>query len=242
MKITFRSLFTILLLICAGAIFAKPVTPKNYFTANVENRNVSGFKGIELSGSYDYFITQGSKEAVRVEAPKELLPKIITEVKDGVLHVYTKANINWNIFRNEKIAVYITVKDINSIALSGSGDLDFKEGINATELKIKLSGSGDVEGKINATSVEGSLAGSGDVKLSGRTQNLKVKLVGSGDFSARELQSTNAYVELVGSGDVDVYASGNLNAKLSGSGDIGYSGNPKSVSKTKSGSGDINRH
>ncbi len=242
MKINFKVLLAAVLLTSATQSFANPLKPVHAVVADVEDRKVSDFNGINLSGSYDYYVKQGNTNAVRVEAPAKVLPYIITEVKNGVLNVYTKNHTNWgNLFKNEKIAVYITAKDINSIKLSGSGDVFFKEGINSTDMAVTLSGSGDVVGKINASSVECTLTGSGDLKISGRAENAKIKLTGSGDLSARELQTVNTYVELVGSGDVDVNVSGSLNAKLAGSGDIRYSGNPKSVSKSKSGSGSIER-
>jgi len=242
MKTNFKLILAAAVLISSGTAFAKPVKPAHVRFADTEDRKVSDFKGISISGSYDYYIKQGSTNAVRVEAPAKLLPYIITEVKGGVLNVYTKNHINWgNMFNSEKIAVYITAKDINSIAFSGSGDVYFREGINSTDMRVTMSGSGDLTGKITANSVECSLSGSGDLTLSGRAENAKIKLVGSGDLSARDLQTVNTYVELVGSGDASVNATGSLNAKLSGSGDINYRGNPKSISKSKSGSGDINR-
>lgn len=242
MKMNFKLVLAAAMLISSGTSFAKPVKPAHIRFSDTEDRKVSDFKGISVSGSYDYYIKQGSANAVRVEAPAKLLPYIITEVKNGVLNVYTKNHTNWsNLFNNEKIAVYITAKDVNSIQFSGSGDVYFKEGINSTDMRITMSGSGDLTGTITAASVECSLRGSGDLKISGRAENAKVKLVGSGDLSARELQTINTYVEVVGSGDASVNATGSLNAKLSGSGDIHYSGNPKSISKSKSGSGDINK-
>jgi len=240
MKMNFKLILAAALLASSGASFAKPVKPVHVRFADTEDRKVADFKGISISGSYDYYIKQGSTNAVRVEAPAKLLPYIVTEVKGGVLNVSTKNHTNWgNLFNNEKIAIYITAKDINSIQFSGSGDVYFKEGINSTDMRISMSGSGDLTGKITAKSVECSLTGSGDLRLSGRAENAKVKLVGSGDLSTRELQTVNSYVEVVGSGDASVNASGSLNAKLSGSGDINISGHPKSISKSKSGSGDI---
>jgi hypothetical protein len=242
MKINFKLILAAAMLIGSGTSFAKPIKPGHVRFANTEDRKVSDFKGISLSGSYNYYIKQGSVNAVRVEAPAKLLSYIVTEVKNGVLHVYTKNHTNWgNMFNGEKVAVYITAKDINSIHFSGSGDVSFEEGISSTDMRVTMSGSGDLTGKITATSVECSLTGSGDLELSGRAENAKVKLTGSGDLSVRELQTVNTYVEVVGSGDASVNASGSLNAKLSGSGDIHYSGNPKSVSKSKSGSGNINK-
>nr|WP_294789981.1 head GIN domain-containing protein [uncultured Mucilaginibacter sp.] len=242
MKINFKLILAAAMLISSGTSFAKPVKPAHARFADTEDRKVSDFKGISISGSYDYYIKQGSGNTVRVEAPAKLLPYIITEVKAGVLNVYTKSHTNWgNLFNDEKIAVYITARDISSIQFSGSGDVYFKEGINSTDMRVTMSGSGDLTGKITATSVECSLNGSGDLTLSGRAQNAKIKLFGSGDLSARELQTVNTYVEVVGSGGASVNATGSLNAKLSGSGDINYRGNPKSISKSKSGSGDISR-
>jgi hypothetical protein len=242
MKLNFKLIIVAALVASSGASFAKPVKPAHVRFADIEDRKVSDFKGISISGSYNYYIKQGSTNAVRVEAPAGLLPYIVTEVKGGVLNVSTKNHTSLShLFNSEKIAVYITAKDINSIHFSGSGDVYFKEGINSTDMRISMSGSGDLSGKITATSVECSLTGSGDLRISGRAENAKIKLVGSGDLSARELQTVNSYVELVGSGDASVNATGSLNAKLSGSGDINYSGNPKSISKSKSGSGGISR-
>lgn len=241
MKISYKVLLAATLLLSAGNSFALPVKPAYSITVDKENRNVSGFKGVNLSGSYNYYITQGGSESVRVEAPAKLLPYIVTEVKNGVLQVYTRNNTNWNVFGNEKIAVYITAKELNSIQLSGSGDVIFNEGVKANNLRVTLSGSGDIKGKITVTDFECNLTGSGDIELSGRTENAKIKLVGSGDFSGRGIQTINTYVEVVGSGDAEVNATESLNAKVSGSGDIRYSGNPKNVKKTTSGSGDIGR-
>jgi len=242
MKINFKLILATALMLSAGNSFAHPVKPAHVRVLNIEDRIVADFKGISLSGSYDYYIKQGTSNSVRVEAPAKLLPYIVTEVKNGVLNVYTKNHTNWgNMFNNEKIAVYITAKDINSIHLSGSGDVFFKEGIKSNDLSVSLSGSGDITGKINAASFDCTLTGSGDIRLSGNAENAKVKLVGSGDFSGRDLKTANTYVEVVGSGDASVSAGASLNAKVAGSGDISYSGNPKSVSKSKSGSGDIHK-
>jgi len=242
MKLNFKLILAATLLIGAGNSFAHPVKPAHMLVANTEDRKVADFKGINLSGSYDYYIKQGASNTVRVEAPAKLLQYIVTEVKNGVLNVYTKNNNSWgNIFNNEKVVVYITAKDINSINLSGSGDVFFKEGIKCADLKLSLSGSGDVTGKVTATSIDCSLTGSGNIKISGRVENAKVNVVGSGDFSGSDLQTANTYVEVVGSGDASVNASQSLNAKVRGSGDIRYSGNPKSVSRSKTGSGDIER-
>ena len=51
----------------------------------------------------------------------------------------------------------------------------------------------------------------------------------------------NTAVRVAGSGDADVNVTNKLDASVSGSGDVRYTGNPKSISSSKSGSGDIDR-
>jgi len=205
-----------------------------------EDRHLSGFHAVDVSGSFDVYITQGSTESVKVEAPSDVIKNILTEVKGGTLNISTKSHFNWHsMFNNKKMVVYVTIKDVNSIALTGSGDVYFKDGINANNLRLQLTGSGDLFGKINVKGLESNVTGSGDIKISGHADDQKANVTGSGDYSARGLSTVNTIASVGGSGDASVNVSGNLKASVTGSGDIHYTGSPKYVSKSKSGSGDI---
>jgi hypothetical protein len=233
------------LLTGAGSAFAKsPVNNVFHINKETEDRHISGFTAISASGSFDVYIVQGATESVRVEAPADVMPHIITEVKNGTLNVYDKSHTGWHSLfsSNKKIAVYVSVKAINGMDITGSGDVFFKEGISANLLRLHVTGSGDVVGKLNVKTLESNITGSGDIKLSGHADNLKVGVSGSGDFSARGLTTINTTARVSGSGDVDVNVSGSLDANVSGSGDIRYSGSPKNVNRSKSGSGDISGH
>ncbi len=209
--------------------------------ANNEDRHLSGFHAVNVAGSFDVLIKQGSTESVVVDAPADVISYVLTEVNGGTLKIYTKdTKDGWrNLFNNKKIVVYVTVKTVDAISLTGSGDVDFKNGLTANSLKLSLTGSGDVSGKVSAKSLEASVTGSGDMKVWGRAETSSVNLTGSGDYSGSDLTTTNTSASIGGSGDVSVNASGNLQARVAGSGDIHYSGHPKNVTKSKSGSGDI---
>lgn len=217
------------------------------YASNVENRPVSGFHAVDVSGSYDVYITQGNAEAVKVEAPGDIIKLVLTEVKNGTLRIYNKENTNWrnifnhhNIFNNKKVVVYVTVKNIDGISLSGSGHVTFKDGLKTSNMRLQLSGSGNVQGKLTAKDLDAGISGSGSLKLSGSGENQNVHVSGSGNYSARDFNSANVNVSVSGSGNAAVYVSNSLNAHVSGSGGVHYGGNPKNVSKSKSGSGSIN--
>ena len=211
--------------------------------ADTQDRRLTGFHAISLSASFDLYITQGGSESVKVEAPGDLMDKIITEVDGDVLKIRTKnSTFNWgNMFSNKRIVIHVSVKDIRSIGISGSGDVFFKDGIRADKLEIHVSGSGDVAGKVAAKTLQVSVTGSGDISLSGSAENSTVGMSGSGDFSGRNLVTAISTVRVSGSGDVTVNATQRLDARISGSGDIRYTGGASQVSTSSSGSGDIHK-
>jgi hypothetical protein len=243
MKSLTRILLATALLAGAGQTFAKPApaTTKT-FVYDEQDRHLSGFHAVNVSGSFDVYITQGGSESVKVEADGDVIDRIVTEVKNGELKIYTKGNSGWNFNWGDKHRVVrVTVKDINSINLSGSGDVMFKNGLHTNSLVLRLSGSGDITGSVNVQSLQSSIVGSGDITISGRAQSSEVSVAGSGDFTGRDLLTENTAVKVVGSGDARVHANQELSASVAGSGDIYYTGAVKRISTSKSGSGDISK-
>jgi hypothetical protein len=246
--ITMRSLTKILLAVilvtaCGGA-FAKSIATTSLNTNEIVDRHLSGFNAVNIAGPYDVYITQGPAESVKVDAPSDMMSKILTEVNGGVLKIYSKHEYwNWGFLwgHHKKIRVFVTIKDVTGIHVSGSGDAYFKNGITAGALKLSVSGSGDMTGRLDAKTLECNISGSGDMRLSGRADNSSVSVTGSGDFSAGDLVTITSTVHVAGSGDARINASQRVDASVSGSGDVHYTGGAKSISSHKSGSGDISR-
>lgn len=202
-------------------------------------RTTSDYNGIKCAGSMDYILVKGTEGKIKIEGEENLLKHIITEVKNNNLIVKVENNISLKTSINKTIKITIPFKDINEVSLAGSGDLWNEDTITTTNLDVSLAGSGDVVLDIETTSVEGSLAGSGDLTLKGSTDNLEASVAGSGDFHGFNLQSNNTEVSVAGSGDAQVVSNEYLKARVSGSGDIAYKGNPKKEDTKVNGSGSI---
>src|SRR5258708_24845830 len=163
------------------------------------DRHLSGFNDIILAVPFDLYITKGSKKSVKVEAPADVMDRILTEINGGVLKIYTKHEyFHWGdlLGNHKKILIYVTIRDVNSINISGSGDATFKDGIKANSLRLSISGSGDMMGKVDVKTLESSISGSGDMKLAGSAENSAVKVVGSGAFTARNFIIVNSSVRV----------------------------------------------
>ena len=145
------------------------------------------------------------------------------------------------------------------IGVNGSGDVDVD--LDVKNLKTRINGSGDVEvsgvqgvfdlqingsGDFDAedlrlTSCIIKVMGSGDVSLNGSAERVEVEQMASGDINLYSLQAQDVDVSASGSGDIVVSVSGQLKARLRGSGDLTYKGEPTSVDVSAKGSGDIYR-
>lgn len=111
--------------------------------------------------------------------------------------------------------------------VAGSGDIECKQ-LKAADIDISVAGSGDLKIE-NAlvTSVNASVAGSGTVKISGNADKANYSVAGSGDLYANDFKVQNISASVAGSGDIKCHAVEHLKARVSGSGTIGYKGNPE---------------
>jgi hypothetical protein len=239
MKVSFKLLLATALIISVGQLSAKSFTPpQNNQARAIQTRKVYGFTRINLSGSYNYIIAMGTSESLRIEASKNVLPYIANDVKNGTLSVYEKKGTSPGVvFKSEKVNIYITSREINDIQLSGLGNVVFKDGIISSTLHLASLGSGFFTGKVNVATLDCILNGSGNIKLTGNTGSANVKVTGSGNFMGSDLKALNTNVEVNGYGNAWINTAKSLNAKVTGSGGVHYSGNPKNITKSKSGGG-----
>ncbi|WP_452226239.1 head GIN domain-containing protein [Lacinutrix cladophorae] len=205
------------------------------------SRTTNDYDAVACTGSMDFILVKGQEGKITIEGEENLLEHIVTEVKNNTLVVKVEKGVNLSTSYNKTIKITIPFEDINKVSLTGSGDLWNTNTINTTDLDVDLTGSGDIVLDINTNNAEGSVTGSGDVTLKGKTTNLEASVTGSGDFNGNSLQSENTEVSVTGSGDAEVVSTEFLKARVSGSGDIEYSGNPKKEDTKVAGSGSISR-
>ena len=206
----------------------------------IEDRLVAEFYGVENRTSFNVEIYNDSQYMVRVTADENLLDEIQTTVRSGNLIVDVEGDRCLNSDKN--ITVELHMPSIDYVDLSGSGDIDVVDFV-CSRLEIYNSGSGDIDltDIVSLSDAEIHLSGSGDVNIWGKAESADYTLSGSGDLYAKDFKLDNCKAENSGSGDIYCYASEYLNAILTGSGDIFYSGNPPVVNQVNKGSGTISK-
>ena len=192
-----------------------------------ENRKVADFNELSFALPGNLFLTQGSKNEVIIEADEDLLEKIETEVRGNTLSIGFEKWYNYRGFG--EINVYVTVKDISKLILSGSGDVIAQNQIKSEQLGFVLSGSGKIMiDDLVTNEVTAVITGSGDIKIKGKTKakELSATITGSGDFEAYDIAFDEADLTITGSGSIRATVIDELDANITGSGRIYYKGKP----------------
>lgn len=205
-------------------------------------RSTGDYDAISVSGSFNVELVTGEEGEVTVNADENLQEWIITEVKNGTLQIKTRDGVNIQPSRwNGGLNVTVPVEDIEAVALSGSGEIIGKTLIRAADFSASMSGSGDVRIEVESNEVTASMSGSGDMNLKGSAGRFNVQISGSGGIMAYELEADEVDASISGSADIEIFVKETLKARVSGSGNITYRGNPGKIDSKSSGSGDISK-
>ncbi|MBX2896424.1 MAG: DUF2807 domain-containing protein [Cyclobacteriaceae bacterium] len=188
-----------------------------------ETRNVDTFTKVNFRVPGKLYLRQGNEQKVVLEGPKDLLAKIETEVTGGRLSIGRENNWrSWNWENNDHIIAYVTVKNIEGISVSGSGNLIGEGVIKAGDMVLSVSGSGSMEIEVNATGyMEAHVSGSGDIRVKGNCRALESKVSGSGKVLLAATITERADMNVSGSGRI--IASGTakeIRTTISGSGEV----------------------
>lgn len=202
-----------------------------------KERSAGSFSGVRVSTGIDVYLKQGDKMSLAVEADENLHEYIITEVNNGVLNVYTDANIR----EAEMKRVYVTMKEINYVSTSSAGDVIGETPVKTEELKLSASSAGDIKLEVYVKSIDADVSSSGDLTLTGEADVLDVSLSSAGDLNAFNLKVREADISVSSAGDADIYVTEKLTARASSAGDVNYRGDPKYIDAHSSSAGGIHR-
>jgi hypothetical protein len=204
-----------------------------------EQRDVSGFSGVALSNMGLVVLTQGDEEGLRVTADDNLMEYIVTEVRNGTLHIGLKRGAAMAVLRpTAPIRFDIDFKDLTGLAVTGSGSFEIGT-LDTPSLEIAVGGSGDVGiDRLVTQQLTTAISGSGVVVVGGETRTNSIAISGSGEFHGRDLDAEAVAAGISGSGVVIVTATERLDVDISGNGTVRYFGSPQ-VTRSITGNGTI---
>jgi hypothetical protein len=212
------------------------------FAQKSEDRELSPFSEITLRMGAQVNLKQGNTQSVTVKGDQATLDKLVTEVKDRKLVIRFKTeSVFSSSFKPGPVEIDLTVPEIDKLSVLGSGSIVSKDLIESRILDLAVSGSGSIEfSDLKTDKVSSVLSGSGNISLAGKqtASEFKALISGSGNIKASDFNANNANIKIVGSGNCWITANKNLVARIAGSGNIIYHGNP-AVDQSTTGSGKV---
>jgi hypothetical protein len=176
-------------------------------------RTLPPFSAVDLAGTNEMTVQVGTRQRVVVRADSNLLAKVITDVRSGVLVVADHGSFT----ARRPMSVLVTVPSLRAVTLSGTGYLTV-HGVRTTAFTVRLSGDGAVT-------------------VSGTADRVDASITGTGYLDLASLIARDAAIDIQGTATATVDASRSLDATIVGTGSIIYGGHPAQVTKKITGSG-----
>jgi len=180
-----------------------------------ENRDIKGFKSIDVSGVFNVEVVAQKDFSVQVEADDNLLQYIKTEVHDGVLEISTTKRIK----SKNGLKIRIAAPDLEGVEASGVAKILVSDLKNAN-FKVDTSGASKVE-------------------LAGVTDKLNIEVSGASKIDAENLTARAATIDSSGASKINVFATESVRVDASGASKITYSGGATEVVKNVSGASSV---
>ena len=224
-----------LVLTAASSAFAwgDPVTGNGDIAT--ETRKVTEFTAIDGSGGVKITVKKGDP-SLSIETDRNLLELVVTEVKDGRLHIGPKRNTQLR--PTKSITVSVTVPSLTDVGGSGGVTLDVDAPVTKSA-RIDLSGGVNAHiNAIDADSLKIDASGGVEMTLTGKAVASKVDLSGGVQVHAAKLSLKTMSVDASGGCAIDVAVADAVHGEISGGVDLQLHGSPK-VSVSKSGGASV---
>ena len=168
-----------------------------------ESHRFTGLSGVELATRGRLEIRLGDTETLQVSADDNLHDYFEITTEGGILRIGARPGIHLRPSR--RIRYTLTVREIESIRLSSSGDAS-APALRADRFDVRLDSSGDLSvDAIEADAVDVRLGSSGDLSVGAvRAEAVDVRVGSSGDLSVGDLRAGSLAVRITSSGDVGI--------------------------------------
>lgn len=169
-----------------------------------ETRTVAGFTGIDASGVFDITVTKGAKESLVITADEKVMPNVRSTVSNGVLKLYIDKSVQ-NV-RTLKAA--ITVKELETVRLTGACKLSSEAVFTPAKCDIDLSGASSLRLTVKTGQLSLDASGACKVALNATVKEIEFDLSGAVNVQS-ELTADRVSVDMSGSCKVELSGAAN---------------------------------
>lgn len=204
-------------------------------------RDIDAFTSLELRDYLNVELVDSSDYAIQLTGPGNLLPEISTEIEQGKLTIENRNTCNFVRSFKNKITVRIFAPDFSDIQNYSTGDITSVGILTSDEFRIdNRNAAGTITVQLDVdTAVISTHTGVCDVVVKGESIITQLFNQGVGVIDARDLHTTDAFVNNSSINDVFVNTNGYFFALIEFSGNVYYTGTPNHIDQSVRGEGRV---
>ena len=185
---------------------------------------VKSFSELKANGVYQLMLTQGDKEAVRIEADENLQEYFTVSNEGSRLIINTEKLKDKNLKGKVKMKVYVTFKKLTNMEIGTVGSVQSENELAFDNLEFKNKSVGNVNLKLTANKFNMENKSVGDVELTGKAENAVLKNNGVGSLRASDFVVQTMDIDNSGVGNAAVNAQKSIKVKVSFLGKVSNKG------------------
>jgi hypothetical protein len=192
------------------------------------------FTEVELNSVFDVYLQQDTLHSIRIVGSEKAVSHISYRVDSGVLRMADNAKLKWLSPRDNRIKVYLSALQFNSILVNEASRIQSVNTIESDQLSITMG----PKTKLNEINLDLDVDSftywnnhqcGGNMKLGGKATHLTIYTFALMSVDAGALTVTSAFVDNSSLGDCEIFVTDRLEYSIHGLGNIYLHGNPQEI-------------
>lgn len=204
-----------------------------------EDRTLDSFSEIHVYDNIHLILTSGKGNTITVEAGKNTLHGITSEIREGKLHIKNNNTCNWVRSYSRDIKVYADIQTPEVLTNHGYGSVTCEKRLDKDQLIVHQYGQGDIHLDLNISHIWMDLDRLGDIYLKGNIHQVSGWIYNIGNIYAQEADCHTFYLVHQGLGNSYVRAQNALGVIIENKGNVFYKGDPEIVDLKRTGLGQL---
>lgn len=185
-------------------------------------RDIPSFTGIQVDGNFSVTLKHAEFQGIELTADDNIMDYIITEVKDGVLHIYSRERFG----KISKPTAIVSFDQLETIVSRAGASLSSVDYIEARELTLELMGGSKLSLNCRVDELNLTMMAGSEATLKGKATKVIAESLAGSYLHAEELMAEIVFIDTHAGAQNKVYASEEIKIMATTGSSVDYYGNP----------------
>jgi hypothetical protein len=207
-------------------------------TITKEKRAITAdFKSIEVKRGIEVVIEQSNKTAIMVETDDNLQKHITTKIENGVLIIDADTDFD----TGDSPKVIVTIPIIESLQASSGSEIRSENTLKGESILLDTSSAGEINVNLEFDTISSKSSSGSSITIVGKALKFESNSSSGSETDANELLVNDVTANASSGAFIGAHPIVRLEATVSSGAEITYNIEPKSITKSESSGGSVER-